>query len=125
MTRRNRDPLANLDDNRCARRYRRRTMPVMVDYVTDGKACCEYATTLGAGGMFIQSESPLPPGSMLKVRFRLSEDPTDLIEMEARVAWSQPPAAADVRRDPGMGIQFTDKLAIAALARRMESLGDE
>ncbi|MBW2240832.1 MAG: PilZ domain-containing protein [Deltaproteobacteria bacterium] len=128
MSTRKRDPLANLDDKRCARRFRRKTMRVMVDYVSDGRACCEYATTLGAGGMFIQSESPLPKGSLLKVRFRLSEDPSDLIEMEARVVWSQPPSADDVRRDPGMGVQFTDKPAIADLAHRLDRLdrlGDE
>ncbi len=125
MSTRKRDALTNLDEKRCARRYRRRTMRVMVDYVTEGRACCEYATTLGAGGMFIQSESPLPTGSLLKLRFRLGQDPSDLIEMEARVVWSQPPAAADVRRDPGMGIQFTDKLAVAELARRLARLGDE
>ncbi|MCP3986464.1 MAG: hypothetical protein GY723_18945 [bacterium] len=125
MSARRRDPLENLDENRCARRFRRRTMRVMVDYITDGRACCEYATTLGAGGMFIQSESPLPKGSLLKVRFRLNEDPAELVEMEARVVWSQPPAANDVRRDPGMGIQFTDKPAIAELGRRLEGMADE
>ncbi len=128
MTTRRRDPLEHLDEQRCKRRYRRQTMRVMVDYVAGGKACCEYATTLGAGGMFIQTESPLPAGTTVKLRFRLAEDADDLIEMEARVAWSQPPAADDVRRDPGMGIEFTDKVAIAELARRLEALetaGDE
>ena len=56
-----------------SRRFRRRTVRILVDYQAAGQMCCEYATTLGAGGMFIESESPLPPGSQLKVRFRLPE----------------------------------------------------
>lgn len=119
---RRRDPLANLDEKPCHRRYKRRTVRVMVDYVAGGRACCEYATTLGAGGMFIQSETPLPRDTLMKVRFRLEEDSPEFVEMEARVAWSQPPVAEDPSRDPGMGLEFTDRVAIAELARKIEAL---
>ncbi len=105
-------------------------MRVLVDYAHEGRARCEYATTLGAGGMFVQTETPLAPGTLIRVRFRIpaSADPTgspglvDLVEMEARVVWSQLPDPEHATRDPGMGIEFTDKAAVAALARRFEKL---
>jgi len=122
MKRRN-DPLANLDKKPCHRRYKRRTVRVMVDYIAAGRACCEYATTLGAGGMFIQSEEPLPPDTLVKVRFRLDdEEGSEFIEMEARVAWSQPAVWEDPGKDPGMGLEFVDKVAIAEFARKLDSL---
>ncbi len=120
MKRRKNDPLENLDKYPCNRRHRRRTLRVMVDYVAEGRPCCEYATTLGAGGMFIRSDNPLPKGSMLKIRFRLpTEEESPLLEMDARVAWSQTPVEDDSTRDPGMGIEFTDKLAVAELGRML------
>jgi len=100
-------------------------MRVMVDYVSDEGPCCEYATTLGAGGMFIRTDTPLPGGSMLKVRFRLldeDDDSNEFIEMEARVAWSQQPIEDEPSRDPGMGLEFTDRAAVAELSRKLERL---
>ncbi len=77
------------------------------------------ATTLGAGGMFIETETPLPPGTLLKVRFRLPDAGT-VHEIEARVAWIQPPDDAELRRAPGMGIEFTEAAATSTLARSLE-----
>ena len=68
-----RNPIDTLGDERCHREFRRITMRVMVDYVADGTPYCEYATTLGAGGMFVRTEEPLARGTTLKVRFRLGE----------------------------------------------------
>jgi uncharacterized protein (TIGR02266 family) len=101
------------------RRFRRRTVRVLVDYATDGEVRCEYATTLGAGGMFIESESPLPRGAQVKVRFRLPSAGT-VHEIEARVAWTQEADAGSTRGAPGMGIEFTDAVATATLARSLE-----
>ena len=101
------------------RRFRRRTVRVLVDYAADGEVRCEYATTVGAGGMFIETETPLPPGTLLKVRFRLPDAGT-VHEIEARVAWVQAPDDTEVRRAPGMGIEFTDAVATSTLARSLE-----
>jgi type IV pilus assembly protein PilZ len=102
------------------RRFRRVTVRLLVDFVAAGGVHCEYATTLGAGGLFIECEQPLAPGTRLKVRFRLPGAET-LHEIEARVAWWQPPGA-HATRAPGMGVEFTDAVAIAALARALERL---
>jgi uncharacterized protein (TIGR02266 family) len=100
------------------RRFRRRTVRLLVDFVAGARVRCEYATTLGAGGLFIECEEPLPAGTALKVRFRLPGG-EQLHEIEGRVAWCQAPAA-DATQAPGMGVEFTDAVAISALARELE-----
>jgi uncharacterized protein (TIGR02266 family) len=100
------------------RRFRRITVRLLVDFVAAGRVRCEYATTLGAGGMFVETEEPLPPGTPVKARFRLPGGEA-LHEIEGRVAWWQP-ATPDATRATGMGISFTDSVAISALARELE-----
>ena len=101
------------------RRFRRRTVRVLVDFRTAGGVRCEYATTLGAGGMFVSTEEPLPAGETLKVRFRLPGSER-VHEIEARVVWAERPDVADTPRPPGMGLAFTDAAATAVLARELE-----
>jgi Tfp pilus assembly protein PilZ len=110
----------------CKRRFRRRTVRVLVDYQVGGVVRCEYATTLGAGGMFIESEEPSAKGAMIKVRFRLPSSPA-LHEIQGRVAWAigaEAPGSGP-SRVPGMGIEFTDAVAAAALARELDRTPDE
>ena len=102
------------------RRYRRRTVRVMVDYLCDSGLCSNPATTLGAGGLFIETESPLAEGSSLKMRFRLPASST-IHEIEGRVAWRMHPTDPG-HHSPGMGIEFTDRGAAATLARELETL---
>ena len=102
------------------RRYRRRTVRVLVEYVSDAGLSIDPATTLGAGGLFIETDSPLLEHSVLKMRFRLPRSETTH-EIEGRVVWCRRP------RDPGsyapgMGIEFTDRPAAASLARELETL---
>ena len=108
----------------CKRRFRRRTVRVLVDYQVAGSVRCEYATTLGAGGMFVETEDPLPPGTQLKTRFRLPGREV-LHEVQGRVAWTLPAeAGSGANRVPGMGVEFVDAVAAATLARELERLAD-
>jgi Tfp pilus assembly protein PilZ len=104
------------------RRFRRRTVRVLVDYVAPDGLRCEYATTLGAGGLFIESEDPLPPGSLIKMRFRLPSS-GHLHEIESRVVWAHASRADSGAQAPGMGIVFTNAGATAELARELEAEG--
>ncbi len=104
---------------RARRRFKRRTVRVLVDYFAHGGACYEYATTLGSGGLFIETEAPLELDARLKVRFRLGAG-GPLHEIAGRVVWSD--AARDGNKTPGMGIEFTDAAAAAALARELERM---
>ena len=78
---------------RNTRRHRRATVRILVDYQVRGAIHCDYATTLGAGGMFLQTELPLGRGELVKVRFRVPDGEL-LHELEAKVTWRQATAAA-------------------------------
>ena len=103
------------------RRFRRRTLRVSVEYEVAGELRCEWATTLGAGGMFIETDDPPPGGTRVKLCFRL---PYGLAthEIEGRVVWATGASAQNGSSVPsaGMGIEFTDAVASAALARELE-----
>ena len=92
------------DEHVQERRHRRRTVRILVDYSSASGVHCEYATTLGAGGLFIETEQPLPRGTSLKVRFRLPGG-EGVHEIEGRVAWAHTPRAGEPGgRSPGMGM---------------------
>jgi uncharacterized protein (TIGR02266 family) len=104
------------------RRYRRRTVRVLVEYFSDAGLCCDTATTLGAGGMFIQTHDPLPADSPIKLTFRL---PGSAVRhtFEGRVVWANPPTPGAIGA-PGMGIEFRDRRASQLLAQEIELTGD-
>jgi uncharacterized protein (TIGR02266 family) len=104
------------------RRYRRRTVRVCVEYAGADGPQQAVATTLGAGGMFIATDEPLPEHTLFALRFRL-QDGGALHEMEGRVVWANRPED-DQARSCGMGIEFGNPAARALLARELEGLGD-
>lgn len=105
------------------RKHRRATVRLLVDYHAHGGIHCDYATTLGAGGMFLETEIEMTRGDSVKVRFRIPGG--DLLhELEARVTWYHPAKTApngDIR-SPGVGLQFADPTLTGALARELEDL---
>ncbi len=105
---------------RQARRHRRRTVRVSVEFSAGGAFRCAIATTLGAGGLFIQTESPLAKGTPLQMRFRLPGGRL-LHEIEGRVAWSHRDGEGDPR-PAGMGVQFKNPFASSRLAGELEQL---
>ena len=102
------------------RRFRRQTVRILVDYELEDGVRSDYATTLGAGGVFIECDDAPPPGTLLKLRFRLPHG-EQLHELEGRVTWRRD---AHVERSlaPGMGVQFTDTTSRAKLARELNQL---
>lgn len=105
--------------NQDMRRYRRQTLRVLVDYLTERGVRCDYATTLGAGGMFLETDEPLRQGDSIKARFKLPRG-EDLHEVEGRVVWCREPGAAGRPGPGGMGIKFVDQQAVSRLARELE-----
>ena len=101
------------------RRYRRRTVRITVEYLSDTGLHCERATTLGAGGLFIETDSPVAAGSLLKLRFQLSETGVQH-EIEGRVVWSRGVGHSDAGAI-GMGIEFLNRTAANALAVELEN----
>jgi uncharacterized protein (TIGR02266 family) len=102
------------------RRFSRRRVRLLVDFLDGAGIRCEYATALGPGGLFIETEEPIAIGTPIKVRFRLPE--CDRVhEIEGRVAWHQQANPGEpTTRAPGMGIEFVDAAATAVLAGDLE-----
>jgi len=104
------------------RRYRRLTVRLDVSWrvENDGRVGAALATTLGAGGLFIATESPLAPGTQLRVRLRLPGGHGDH-ELAGRVVWANAPSTPGVPPSGrGMGISFSDRNAQARLAHDLE-----
>jgi Tfp pilus assembly protein PilZ len=99
------------------RRYRRRTVRTMVDYLADSGPHRARATTLGAGGLFIETDSPAAAGCVLKLRFQLAATGAHH-EIEGRVVWSKCTGSGT----DGMGIEFLNRAATKVLAVELESL---
>jgi len=109
------------------RRYRRLTLRIEVSYLAEerGEVTSGVATTLGAGGLFVPTEQPLPPGEPLRVRFRLPRGGPEL-ELAARVVWANDAATPGVPPSGrGMGIAFRDPAAQRRLAVALADAADE
>ncbi|MAG30427.1 MAG: hypothetical protein CL908_05960 [Deltaproteobacteria bacterium] len=103
------------------RKHRRMTVRILVDYQARGSIHCDYATTLGAGGMFLQTELAMRRGEIVKIRFRIPGGEL-LHELAGRVTWcheAKEDANGEVRT-PGVGLQFVDPTLTANLARELE-----
>jgi Tfp pilus assembly protein PilZ len=111
---------------RNTRKHRRMTVRLLVDYQALGGIHCDYATTLGAGGMHLQSDLPLKRGDLVKVRFRIPGG-VELFELEAKVKWAHTahPNEEERVRIPGVGLQFTDFAATAGLAGELEDYASD
>jgi Tfp pilus assembly protein PilZ len=103
------------------RRWRRRTVRILVEYTALSAVRCETATTLGAGGLYVETASPLPRGTSIRVRFRLPGSGPDHA-IDGRVAWTHVPRQGGDQRAAGMGIEFLDPVASSRLARELEAL---
>ena len=73
----------------------------------DGKRFDSLTGGIGGGGLFIESSSPLAPGTELTVEFALPDRPNQKFETRAKVAWTRSRPERYLLF-PGMGIQFTD-----------------
>jgi Tfp pilus assembly protein PilZ len=107
------------------RKHRRVTVRILVDYQARGAIRCDYATTLGAGGMFLETELVMNRGECVKVHFRIPGG-EELHELEARVTWhhaaKQEPGGN--LRTPGVGLQFSDPTRSSQLARELEDFAE-
>ena len=91
-----------------------------VEYAAPDGARVDPATTLGAGGLFIETEDPLDEGSQVKLYFALRPGGRTF-EIEGRVVWCRRPSDPHGHAN-GMGIEFTDRENAVALALELERL---
>lgn len=62
---------------------------------------------IGGGGLFIESQTPLPVGTKLAMEFSLPEKPQEWLPVKGTVAWVCP-KADQYTFSPGMGVRFTE-----------------
>jgi Tfp pilus assembly protein PilZ len=108
--------------DRPVRRHRRVTVRVPARYGAEGSSrqVDAVVTTLGAGGVFIPSETPLPAGCHVRVLLRLGRVAH---ELHGRVVWANDATVAGVPASGrGMGIAFIDAAAQERLAQALAEL---
>jgi type IV pilus assembly protein PilZ len=101
--------LVSSDDARFAhvRSYPRAPLAVKVRYTTpEGKQFESLTGGIGAGGLFIESSTPLAPGTELSIEFALPDRPWEKHKAMAKVAWTRNRPERHLLF-PGMGVQFT------------------
>jgi uncharacterized protein (TIGR02266 family) len=81
---------------------------VLVQVVQENESLFkEFCVNLSAGGLFLESEWPLPEDTPLALQFELPD--SKFIDCKARVAWVNEPGSRVCQNlPPGMGIQFLD-----------------
>jgi uncharacterized protein (TIGR02266 family) len=73
----------------------------------EGSRCESRAGGIGGGGLFIESQTPLPVGTRLAMEFAFSEKPEEWMPAKGTVAWVCP-KADQYTFSPGMGVRFTE-----------------
>jgi molecular chaperone DnaK len=67
-----------------------------------------FAMNISRGGIFVRTRDPSPPGTIVLLDIAL-ESGDHVIRGSGVVRWTTPPSApGEPRRDPGMGIKFTE-----------------
>lgn len=90
------------------REHERKPLRLQLNYrdASGGNFLYEHSRNISRGGIFIETDHPLPVGSTLVIRFTT---PTgEELEIEGDVAWVNAVSANDETPNPGMGVQWSD-----------------
>jgi uncharacterized protein (TIGR02266 family) len=91
-----------------SRAHPRAPLAIKVHCTTsDGKHFDSLTGGIGGGGLFIESSTPLAPGTELSVEFALPDRPAEKFKARAQVAWARSKPERYLLF-PGMGVQFTE-----------------
>lgn len=91
-----------------SRKVPRAALALRIAYrLAGGRETVSVTRDIGAGGVFIETASPLPRGTEVEVEFRLPDPPFEPVVAKGRVVWSRASAERHVFL-PGMGLQFID-----------------
>jgi type IV pilus assembly protein PilZ len=109
------------------REHERVVVCLEVDYRCDDTFLFAYITDMSAMGIFIQTVTPKPPGTLLNLRFRIPDGTR--LDVDGRVIWVNHPHGKD-SINPGMGVQFVDltpaqRDQILGLVRTFAYLSDD
>jgi uncharacterized protein (TIGR02266 family) len=102
------------------RRAQRILLDLEVDYKCEDTFLFAYITDLSVLGIFVRTNNPEQPGTLLNLRFTLPGDEEPLA-VEGEVIWINPFRPGDFNNlNPGMGVQFVD--LTREVRRRLMSL---
>ncbi len=90
------------------RQDERHDLRVRMDYRHEegGNFLYEYSKNISAGGIFIETRTPLPVGTTVEMRFQ-PPGASGVIDVVGKVVWVNPYREGEENPNPGMGIQFT------------------
>ncbi|MBP9706395.1 MAG: TIGR02266 family protein [Oligoflexales bacterium] len=80
---------------------------LLVDYKSEGHYLFDFCKDLGSGGIFIETEAPLPSGHELELTFTIP-DSHETIQTKGKVMWSQARIKERPELASGMGVQFSE-----------------
>ncbi len=83
----------------------RYTVKLRVDCISRDAFAAGYATNLSRGGLFVASESPLPPDAALELTITLPSS-SARVRALGRVVWRRERTKSAAAAAPGMGIKF-------------------
>ncbi len=111
------------------RSYERFDTQIQVDIANDGTFLFSYLSDISEMGIFDHSESPLPVGTELKLRFA-SPDGGESFDLRGMVVWINPLRPGGDNPNPGMGVRFEDlgpddRERVVALVRTVAYLQDD
>jgi uncharacterized protein (TIGR02266 family) len=92
------------DEFRERRASQRIPVTLSVDYKHGDTFLFSYITNISMMGIFVRSDEPLPPGTMLTLRF--APPGGEPMEIEGEVVWINPLRPGPERSNPGMGVRF-------------------
>lgn len=93
---------ATSEEDRSGRRV---PIQLLVDYKSDGNYLFDFCKDLGTGGVFIQTNKPMPAGSSIDLTFTIPDSKETLIT-KGTVIWVQDVVPNRKDLTPGMGVQF-------------------
>jgi len=110
------------------RQYERFDTSISVDYSSGDTFLFSYIQNISEMGIFIRSDTPLPIGTTLELRF--TPDGQVPMEVIGEVTWINPYRPFGDNLNPGMGVRFRDLNAdlrerIVALVRTVAYLRGE
>ena len=88
------------------RTSKRVTTKLKVDYKSEGHFLFENATNISEHGVFIHTDKPMKPGTMIELQFTLPETKSKL-KVVGKVMWvNRVRKQEEKNHNPGMGIRF-------------------
>ncbi len=78
---------------------------LLVDYRTEGHYLFDFCKDLGTGGVFIQTNSPLPKGSTIDLTFTIP-DSKETLRTKGEIIWVQQSGCQRSDQTAGMGVEF-------------------